>query len=97
MTTVLFEGSPKEALDYLTKNEGAYPAMRLRIIAEPETDEEDLAAGLPDSPNTVRDRAHLFELLDAGLASPTEPVTKEDWAFIRSEVQRRYDERNKAK
>ncbi len=51
--------------------------------------EEDLSADLPDPPNTVRDHAHLVELLLAGLNGPMQEVTDETWERKRLEVHRR--------
>ena len=102
MGTALFEGTKEDAINYLTKYSGEPLNSRFKIFVEPEEaetaeDPEDLYPNLPDSPNTIRDKAHLEELLAAGLASPATRVTKESWAFIRQEVHRRYEERNKQK
>ena len=101
MANVLFEGTEEDIINYLTEHKGNYPNVRLQVSVKPEPalteDEEDLYPNLPDPPNTVRDRAHLFELLDAGIASPTERVTEEYWEDIRCEVQRRDDKRNTQK
>ena len=101
MAMALFEGTKEDVINYLTKYSGDAPNERFKVFIEPEPalteDEEDLYPNLPAPPFTVRDRAHLFELLDAGLASPTERVTEEYWEDIRCEVQRRDDERKKQK
>ncbi len=101
MTTALFEGTKEDVINYLTKYSGDAPNERFKVFMEPDDalteDPEDLCPDLPDSPNAIRDKAHLEELLAAGLASPASRVTKEDWASIRQEVHRRYEERNKQK
>ena len=101
MATALFEGTKEDIINYLTKYSGEAPNGRFKVFIEPEPalpeDPEDLCPNLPDSPNAIRDKAHLEELLAAGLASPATRVTKESWAFVRQEAQRRYEERNKQK
>ena len=101
MTPVVIEGTKQDIINYINGYQIEPPNGRWRVSIEPETafaeDEEDLCPNLPDSPNAIRDKAHLEELLAAGLASPASRVTKEDWASIRQEVHRRYEERNKQK
>lgn len=99
MGTALFEGTREDVINYLTKYNGEPPNSRFKIFVEPEPaleeDPEDLCPNLPDSPNAIRDKAHLEELLAAGVASPASRVTKESWASIRQEVHRRWEEGNK--
>ena len=40
----------------------------------------------PAPPTTVRDQAHLEELLLAGLQSPKQKVTEATWEHIRQDV-----------
>ena len=95
MATTLFRGTVEELINRQEEFTGKF--VQVTDSPELELEDEDFYPNLPDPPFTVRDRAHLFELLDAGLASPTEPVTEEYWEDIRREVQNRRDERNKQK
>lgn len=65
-----------------------YAGQKLRVYVEPE-EAEDLSAGLPDPPDTIRDKAHLLELLQEGMQGEPETLRQEEWAEIRQEVQRR--------
>lgn len=55
--------------------------------------EEDLLAGMPPPPNTIRDEAHLVELLREALNSlrngARHEVTEETWGQRKAEVRRR--------
>ena len=92
MATLLFRGRAENCISLISEFSG-----RNIEVFEAENDEVDYSENMPDPPFTVRYRAHLFELLDAGLASPTERVTEKYWADVHAEVQRRYEERNKQK
>jgi|SRR5579872_6884085 len=83
----LFEGTIEELLD--RKQE--FSGMRLQVYAVPE--EEELPEDFPDPPTTVRDRAHLEELLREGLTSPKENVTDQEWVQLRQEVRERLAQR----
>ena len=52
-------------------------------------EEENLAIGLPDPPDTIRDRAHLVELLQEGMNSPVPEFTEDTLEQMRQEVRRR--------
>jgi hypothetical protein len=39
-----------------------------------------------ESPNTVRSREQLIELLDEGMRSPVSAMTSQDWSDIRRDV-----------
>jgi hypothetical protein len=87
----VIEGTSEEIATLLQG--GAFAGLKLRVIIEP--DEEDFTDDLPDPPNTVRDAAHLEQLLHEGLQSgPATPMTEADWEDIRREVQSRVAHRN---
>ena len=72
----------------------SYAGQNLRVFVEPEENEaEDLAAGLPDPPDTIRDKAHLVELLREGMSSPVSEFTDDTLEQMRQEVRRRLAER----
>ncbi len=81
----MIEGTTEEITTRLLEN---FPSQKLRVFVEPE--EEDLGADLPDPPNSVRDEAHLIELLRDGLNSPVQEITDETWERKRQEVHRRH-------
>ncbi|MBV9851334.1 MAG: hypothetical protein JO250_16815 [Armatimonadetes bacterium] len=84
----IIEGTSEEITALL--QEGAFAGQRLRVIVEPETEEEDFTADLPAPPNTIRDAAHLEQLLLEGIRSgPATPMTAQDWQDIRQEVRDR--------
>ena len=85
MPAQVMEGTTEEITTWLQK---AYSGQNLRITIEPH--EEDLAAGIPDPPFTVRSEAHLIELLQQGLDSPVQEVTDETWEQKRQEVRCRH-------
>lgn len=58
-------------------------------------EQEDLIPDLPVPPNTVRDEAHLVELLLEGLNGARHEVTEETWEWKRQEVRRRHAARNR--
>ena len=69
-----------------------------RIISEieaeaPAEEGEDLAAGLPDPPFTVRSRERLVQLLDEGMNSPVSEFTDDTVEQMRQEVRRRHAQR----
>lgn len=80
MAQPLFVGT----LEELLARKDEFVGMRLQVYA---TSNEDLTQELPPPPLTIRDKAHLEELLLAGLASPKEPVTDQEWSDLRREVQ----------
>ena len=84
--TQVIEGTTEEIAALLQA--GAFAGQKMRVIIEP--DEEDFTNDLPTPPNTVRDAAHLEQLLLDGLASPVHNVTEETWEAKRQEVRRRY-------
>jgi hypothetical protein len=82
----VIEGTTEEITILLQT--GAFVGRKLRVIVEPEDD--DFTDGLPDPPNTIRDQAHLEQLLLEGLNSgPAAPMTDTDWEDIRREVRAR--------
>ncbi len=83
----IIEGTSEEITILL--QEGAFAGQKLRVIIEPD-DNEDLAAGLPTPPFAVRDKAHLLELLQEGLTGPFQKVTEEVWEQRRQEIHRRH-------
>lgn len=83
----IIEGTSEEISVLL--QEGAFAGQKLRVIVEPE-DDEDLSAGLPPPPFAIRDRAHLLELLREGLKGPFHKFTDESMEAIRQEVHRRH-------
>ena len=52
----MIEGTTEEITRQLQRS---YAGQKLRVFIEPETEEQDLAAGLPDPPFTVRSRGTL--------------------------------------
>jgi hypothetical protein len=64
---------------------------RARVFVE--TEEEDLSADLPDPPNAVRDREHLFQLLEEGLNGLDDgqgiEVTPAYWEGLRNALKER--------
>jgi hypothetical protein len=82
MAQPLFVGTLEELLE--RKDE--FVGMRLQVYASPD---EDFNQELPLPPLTIRDKAHLEELLLAGLASPKEPVTDQEWSDLRREIRER--------
>ena len=102
----VFEGTTEDIFKLLQN--GAFAGSRLKLIVDPAPlieqqeatdagDEEDLSDSLPDPPFTVRDKAHLDELLLAGINSPTSEVTDASWEAIRQEVHRRHLAREQSK
>ncbi len=81
----MIEGTTEDIASQLRQS---YAGQRLRVFVEPE-DDADLTAGLPDPPNTIRDRAHLIELLRAGMNGEPRPITDHEWAELRQEVRDR--------
>ena len=77
VTAPIFEGTLEEL--FWRRNE--FAGLRLSVFATPQ---EEL--DLPAPPTTARDRAHLEELLLAGLQSPKQKVTEETWEHIQQEV-----------
>jgi len=68
--------------------------LKMRVIVE-QVDDVDYAAGIPPPPNSVRDKAHLEELLREGLNSgPPTPMTSADWDDIRQQVRDRLAKKN---
>ena len=84
----MIEGTTEEVTRRLLEN---FPSQKLRVFVE--TEETDLGVNLHEPPNTVRDKAHLIELLREGLNSPTQEFTEESWERKREEVHRRHTAR----
>ena len=80
----MLEGTTEEITARLRE---AYPEQILRVTVEPQ--EEDLLAGTPPPPNTIRSEAHLIELLLEGLNGSAHEVTDEIWEQRKAEVRRR--------
>ena len=81
----MIEGTTEEVTRQMQQS---YAGQNLRVFVEPE-EAEDLAADLPDPPDTIRDKAHLIELLKEGMQGELVAVRQEEWAEIREEVRRR--------
>lgn len=81
----MIEGTTEDVTRQMQQN---YAGQTLRVFVELE-EVEDLAAGLPDPPDTIRDKAHLVELLRQGMQGEPELLRQEEWTEIRQEVQRR--------
>ena len=94
MMTALFEGTSEDIINYLTEHKSDYANMRLKISVAPQDDEEDFALNLPDPPFSVRDEAHLKELLLEAVRSEKKPVRDNDLEEMRADLRRRYLERN---
>ena len=92
----VFEGTTEDIAKLLQN--GAFAGSKLKLIVNPapieaiieDTEEEDLSDSYPDPPITIRDKAHLEELLLAGINSPTRRVTEQTWEETRQEVHRRH-------
>ena len=69
----VIEGTSEEIATLLQG--GAFAGRKMRVIIE----NEDFTDHLPDPPNTVRDAAHLEQLLLEGLATPAREMTEVDW------------------
>jgi hypothetical protein len=82
MAQPLFVGTVEELLE--RKDE--FSGMQLQVYATPEAESDE---ELPTPALTIRDKAHLEELLLAGVASPKEPVTDQEWSDLRREVRER--------
>ena len=84
----VLEGTTEEITARLRET---YPEQTLRVTVEPQ--EEDLLAGMPLPPNTIRDEAHLVALLLEALNSlkngATHKVTEDTWEQRKAEVRRR--------
>lgn len=85
--TQVIEGTSEEIAAFF--KQGPFAGQRLRVIVETEEEDEDLAAGLPDPPFTVRTREQLLELISDGLNSPTHEFTDDTLEQMRQEVRRR--------
>ena len=81
----MIEGTTEDVTHQIQQH---YAGQKLRVYVEPE-EAEDLTAELPDPPFTVRDKAHLIELLNEGMHGEPEILRQEEWAEIRREVRRR--------
>jgi hypothetical protein len=78
----MIEGTTEEITRQMQQS---YADQKLRVFIEPE-ENEDLAAGIPDPPDTIRDKAHLMELLHEGMNSPTVPFTDDSSEKMHQEV-----------
>ena len=81
----MIEGTTEEVTRQMQQS---YAGQNLRVFVEPE-EAEDFAAALLTPPDTIRDEAHLVELLREGMQGEPELIRQEEWAEIRQEVQRR--------
>ena len=83
--TQVIEGTTEEITALLQA--GAFAGQKLRVTVETE---EDLTDTLPDPPNSIRDNAHLEQLMLEGLISgPAVPMTETEWEDIRREFHAR--------
>lgn len=85
----MIEGTTEEVTRRIQQ---MYAGQKLRVFIEPE-EVEDLAAGLPDPPFTVRNREHLVELLEEGINSPVSEFTDDTLEQMRQEVRKRHPQR----
>jgi hypothetical protein len=81
----VIEGTTEEIVTLLQG--GAFAGRKAKVIIEPA--EEDFTEDLPDPPNTVRDAAHLEQLLLDGLASPAREMTEADWQELHRRAEMR--------
>lgn len=88
MATLLFKGKFEDLLNRSKEFSG----LDIEVF-DPE-DDIDYSENMPDPPFTVRDKAHLEELLLEAVNSPKEPMTDQDWVDMRVELYRRHIERN---
>ena len=83
----MIEGTTEDVAHQIQRH---YAGQNLRVYVEPEISEpaeaEDLTAGLPDPPFTVRDREHLIGLLQEGMNSPVTEFTDDTLEQMRQEV-----------
>ena len=79
----MIEGTTEEITQQLQRS---YAGQKLRVFVELETEEDDLTVGLAAPPFTVRDQAHLIELLLEGVSSPTHEVTEAAWERLHERV-----------
>ncbi len=86
--TQMLEGTAEEITRKLQQS---YAGQKLRVFVEPTgvEDEEDLAAGIPDPPDTIRDKAHLIEILHEEMQGEPQTVTDQEWVEIRRQVRER--------
>ena len=82
----VIEGTSEEISLLLQR--GAFAGRKLRVIVEPE-DDEDLAAEIPAPPLAVQSREHLLGLLREGVNSPASKLTDETLEQMRQEVRAR--------
>jgi len=65
---------------------GSLAGHKLRLIVDPEFDEDDLSQ-LPGPPSvSVQSREHLVELLRAGMQGTPEAVTPETWRRLHDRI-----------
>ena len=87
----IFEGTSEDIARLL--QDGRFAGQNVRLIVEPVTDAleepEDYCDTLPTPPNTVRNRAHLDELLMAGINSPGHVMTEQDRINIDKAIEER--------
>jgi hypothetical protein len=81
----VIEGTSEEIIRLLQG--GALAGHLLRVIVDP--DGEDFTDTLPAPPDTIRDEAHLEQLLLEGLASPAREMTEADWQELHQRAQSR--------
>ena len=90
----MIEGTTEERTRQMQQS---YAGQNLRVFIESEENEaeeaEDFAATLPTPPGTIRDKAHLVELLREGMNSPATEFTGDILEQMRQEVRRRLAER----
>ena len=86
MQAQMIEGTTEEVA---RKIQQSYAGQKLRVFIEPE-EGEDLTAGVPGPPFTVRSREHLVELLHEGIDSPVSEFTEDTLEQMRQEVRRRH-------
>lgn len=81
----VIEGTTEEIITLLQG--GTFAGRKAKVIID--ADEADFTDGLPDPPNSVRDAAHLEQLLLDGLASPAREMTETDWQELHRRAQSR--------
>ena len=82
----MIEGTTEEVARRMQQS---YAGQKVRVFIQPE-EVEDLAAGVPDPPFTVRNREHLVELLNEAIHSPTHEFTDDTLEQMRQEVRKRH-------
>ena len=87
--TPIFEGT----IDELIERKAEFAGQHLALFTAPDTEEIDV----PTPRTTIRSKEHLEEMLLAAQNSPLEPMTDNDWVYVREELARRIAAREAGK